>query len=105
MLIAFFRRNGCVRLVDEERREKLGQKYKKGYEVRLTANSKEELETMRQLLAQSGLKPGKPYKKRRQFVQPVYGKAAVDWFTSRAGDFTISHFARRGLPARGPVGW
>ncbi|MBE7531805.1 MAG: hypothetical protein HND44_19515 [Chloroflexi bacterium] len=81
MLIAFFRRNGCVQLVDEERRKKLGQKYRKRYEVRLIANSEEELETIRYLLKQSGFKPGKPYQKRRQFVQAVYGKSAVDWFT------------------------
>lgn len=62
----------------------MGQKYKKGYEVRLVANSKEELEDMRQLLQQSGFKPGKPYKKHFQFVQPVYGKLAVDWFVNRA---------------------
>lgn len=83
MLILFFQRNGCVRLVDEKRRKELGQKYKKGYEVRLVANSKEELENIRQLLKQSGFKAGKPYKKHLQFVQPVYGKLAVEWFTSR----------------------
>ena len=83
MLILFFQRNGCVRLVDEKRRKELGQKYKKGYEVRLTTNSKEELENMRQLLKQSGFKAGKPYKKHLQFVQPVYGKLAVEWFTNR----------------------
>lgn len=88
MLIAIFRRNGCVRLVDEQRRKEWGQKYKKGYEVRLIANSKEELETIRQLLQQAGFKPGKPYKKRLQFVQPVYGKSAVDWFTSQGGGDT-----------------
>ncbi len=83
-LLAFFQRNGCVRVVDEKRRQELGQKYKKGYEVRLVANSKEELGLIRHLLQQSGFKPGKPYQKNDQFVQPVYGKSAVDWFVSRA---------------------
>jgi hypothetical protein len=83
LLLGFFQRNGCVRVVDEKRRKELGQKYKKGYEVRLVAYSREELEIMRRLIQQSGFKPGKPYKKHRQFVQPVYGKLAVDWFTSQ----------------------
>ncbi len=84
LLLAFFQRNGCVRVPNEKRRKELGQKYKKGYEVRLVAKSKEELELMRQLLQQSGFKTCNPYKKHFQFVQPVYGKAAVGWFTSRA---------------------
>ena len=83
LLIAFFQRNGCIRLVDEKRKKELGQKYKKGYEVRLVASSKEELGHMRQLLQLSGFKPGKPYQKHLQFIQPVYGKLAVDWFTNR----------------------
>ena len=91
LLITFFEKNGCVRVVDEKRRKELGQKYKKGYEVRLVASSEEELENIRQLLQQSGFNLGKPYlkrvqyKKRVQFVQPIYGKLAVDWFTSQAG--------------------
>ena len=83
LLIAFFLRNGCVRVMNEERRKAEGQKYKKGYEVRLVAKSKEELEDMRQLLQQFGFKPGNPYKKFLQFVQPVYGKSAVEWFFVR----------------------
>jgi len=82
-LLTFFQRNGCVRVVDEKRRKEFGQKYKKGYEVRLVAYSKEELEIMRHLLQQFGFKPAKPYKKHLQFVQPVYGKLAVDWFASQ----------------------
>jgi hypothetical protein len=83
-LVALFRRNGYVRVVNEERRRELGQKYKKGYEVRLVARSKEELENMRRSLEKVGFKPGKPYKKRAQFVQPIYGKSAVAWFVNRA---------------------
>jgi len=83
-LITLFQRNGYVRVVDEKHRKEFGQKYKKGYEVRLVANSKEELQIIRRLLKQAGFKPGKPYKKHLQFVQPVYGKSAVDWFASQA---------------------
>jgi len=84
LLIAFFQRNGCVRVPDLKRRKELGEKYKKGYEVRLTAKTKEELDTMRHSLQQCGFKPGKPYKKHLRFAQPVYGKIAVEWFTARA---------------------
>ena len=84
LLITFFERNGCVRLADEKRRQQLGQKYKKGYEVRLVAYSEEELKNIRQLLLRVGFKAGKPYKKNYQIVQPIYGKTAVDWFKGRA---------------------
>ena len=90
LLISLFEKNGCVRLVDEKRRKELGQKYKKGYEVRLVASSEEELENIRQLLQQSGFNLGKPYmkrlhyKRRVKFVQPIYGKVAVDWFINQA---------------------
>ncbi|GAB4396069.1 MAG: hypothetical protein OHK0052_16810 [Anaerolineales bacterium] len=81
ILIALFRRNGCIRVVDEERRKTQGQKYRKGYEVRFVAKSQEELATIRTALEILGFKPGKPYQKVRQFVQPVYGKTAVAMFT------------------------
>src|SRR3989337_1363960 len=84
LLIAFFERNGCVRLVNEKRREQEGQKYKKGYEVRLVAYSEKELKIMRQLLLRVGFKVGKSYKKHYQIIQPIYGKTAVKWFTGRA---------------------
>ena len=84
LLITFFERNGFVRLVNEKRREQEGQKYKKGYEVRLVAHSEEELKNMRQLLLHVGFKAGKSYKKCRQIIQPIYGKTAVEWFLGRA---------------------
>ena len=84
LLITFFERNGFVRLVNEKRREQEGQKYKKGYEVRLVAYSEEELKNMRQLLLHVGFKAGKSYKKHRQIIQPIYGKTAVEWFMGRA---------------------
>jgi hypothetical protein len=57
-----------------------GQKYKKGYEVRLVAATRQELKQIRQLLIQIGFKPAKPFRKARRIAQPVYGKAAVKWF-------------------------
>ncbi|RME48593.1 MAG: hypothetical protein D6791_02890 [Chloroflexi bacterium] len=80
-----FQRNGYVRVPNEKRRQEVGsQKYKKGYEVRLVANSEEELEEIRQALRQLGFRPARPFQKHRQIVQPVYGKQAVEWFLSSA---------------------
>ena len=77
----FFRRNGYVRLPNSERREQLGsQKYKKGYEVRLVAKMPGELRHIRSLLRQAGFKAGNAFFKGKQIIQPIYGKAAVEWF-------------------------
>jgi hypothetical protein len=76
-----FRLNGCVRVPNRKRIKRLGrQKYKKGYEVRLVAATRQELKQIRQLLRQIGFKPAKPFRKARRIAQPVYGKAAVKWF-------------------------
>ena len=82
LLVWFFKRNGCFRKPNEERRLELGLKYKKGYEVRFVAHNESELIRIRELLELVGLKAGQPYRKSRQFVQPVYGKRAVDWFSN-----------------------
>lgn len=79
-LVTLLHRNGCIRVVDEERRKTQGQKYKKGYEVRFVAKSQEELATIRAALEMLGFTPGKPYQKVHQFIQPVYGKTAVAMF-------------------------
>lgn len=84
VLVWYFQRNGCVRVVDEERRQKLGQKYKKGYEVRLVANSEDELQEIQRLISKAGFWLAKPYRKRSQIVQPIYGKATVDWFLEQS---------------------
>jgi uncharacterized membrane protein affecting hemolysin expression len=79
----FFQRNGYVRMADKKRINELGrQRYKKGYEVRLVATNEDELVEIRRLLEQLGFKPGKPFQKKRQIIQPIYGKEAVEWFLS-----------------------
>jgi hypothetical protein len=77
-----FRDGGCVRVVDKVRRKKMGQLYKKGYEVRLVVKTRAELLQVRELLRQVGFNPAKTFVKRNQIVQPIYGKAAVEWFLS-----------------------
>ncbi len=82
LLKQFFQQHGYVRVANETRKEQLGQKYKKGYEVRLVAKTQSELVHIRQLLHQVGFKAGKPFQKYSRIVQPIYGKSAVEWFTS-----------------------
>lgn len=64
---------------DKQRRE-IGVEYKKGWEARLVLRSEEELHYARRLLKQAGFKAGRPFKKTRQWAQPVYGKDAVAFF-------------------------
>ncbi len=80
-LAQLFQRNGYIRVPRDERRRELGPRYKKGWEVRLVLKSEEELEEARRLLEQAGLKPGSPFRKSKQWAQPVYGKKAVDFFS------------------------
>jgi hypothetical protein len=76
-----FQQHGYVRAADEERKQQ-DAKYKKGYEVRLVVKTEDELTLIRHWLEQVGLKPGKPFRKHNRLVQPIYGKAAVEWFLS-----------------------
>jgi len=84
LLRRLFRRNGYVRLPNLKRRKKEGPGYRKGFEVRLTANTAAELRQIRQALHEIGLHGGRPYRKVTQSVQPVYGRPAVQWFDPQA---------------------
>jgi hypothetical protein len=77
----FFRRNGCIRMPNLERRRKDGLGYRKGYEVRLAASSRDELKEIRAALQTVGIRGGRAYPKGRQFVQPIYGADGVKWFS------------------------
>jgi len=80
-LAAFYRRNGYCRLQNRRRLAEEGpQSYKKGDEVRLVANSVEELAQMRRLLNQEGFRPGQPFVKGQQFRLPIYGRRQVARF-------------------------
>jgi hypothetical protein len=82
-LLEFFNRNGYIRYPDLKIRKKAGcMKYKKGWEVRLTAKTDKELDLIRNLLDKVGLKKGKPFKKEKSIIQPIYGKQAVEWFSN-----------------------
>jgi hypothetical protein len=78
-----FREHGYLRVADLERRTELGSRvYKKGYEVRLVVSTRAELARVRRMLSQVGLKPGRPFKKGLQWIQPIYSMTAVKWFSS-----------------------
>jgi len=91
-LAYLFHRNGYVRRVNVERRRTEGQKYKKGDEVRLVAESRSELTTIRRLLHQAGFKVARPFVKGRQFRQPLYGRQEVARFLALVA-------AQQGAPA------
>jgi hypothetical protein len=85
-LAAFFERNGYFRLPNPLRQEREGhQVYKKGYEVRLVAYSKRELQLIRRLLRQADFSLVKPHEKYLRWVQPVYGREAVERFCEFSG--------------------
>ncbi len=78
-IAALFRRNGYVRRQNPVRLENEGRSdYKKGDEIRFTAESIAELVIVRESLSAAGFKLGKPYAQPpHQYRQPVYGKSQV----------------------------
>ncbi|MDH6126647.1 hypothetical protein [Kitasatospora sp. GP82] len=69
---------GYVRQPDLARRNgEDGRTYKKGWEVRFTARTEEEIAEIRELVIAAGFAPARPFFKGHQLIQPVYGIAAV----------------------------
>ena len=86
-LVALFRRNGYVRPPAAKRLLGFGYgRFRRGFEFRLTANSRTELRLIRALLHAAGFKPGKPFVKGRQFRQPVYGRDSLERFLALIGE-------------------
>lgn len=85
-LRVFYQRNGYIRRVDPVRQLRDGQLYKKGAEVRLVADSDRELHRIRRLLRLAGFSPGKPFRKGKQWRQPLYGVEAVARFLAMIGE-------------------
>lgn len=81
-VVAAFLRCGYIRRCDADRRGRDGQSYKKGFEVRFVVGSPGDLRVVRRLLEEVGLRPGRPFRKHGRLVQPVYGRAVVDWFVA-----------------------
>jgi hypothetical protein len=98
-LVELFHRNGYMRVPNEALRQESPRDYKKGYEIRLVARTQQELATMRRLLRQVDLRAGKPFPKHNQWVQPVYGREAMDLFKSWLEAYDSK---RRAKPAAKP---
>jgi len=85
-LVQYFERNGCLRRPNPDRRKTETRSYKMGYEIRFVAHTKRELAELRRAIRGAGLKPGKPFAKVNRWVQPVYGRDAMErfvaWFQS-----------------------
>ena len=83
-LAALFQRNGYMRRHNPVRYAAEGcMKYKKGYEVRLVANTATERGRILQLLRTAGFKPGRPFRKNKksgQYRVPIYGREQVARF-------------------------
>jgi hypothetical protein len=79
-LAAAYRRNGVLRLPDQERRARKGPSYHKGYEIRLVAFSRKELQRVRRLLREEGYPVSRAFAKVHRLVQPLYGKEVVERF-------------------------
>ena len=79
-LAASFRHNGYMRKPNPDRRAAEPHEYKKGYEIRLVADSLAELRTIRRLLRAAGFKPPAAFAKAKQWRQPIYGREAVARF-------------------------
>lgn len=82
-----YRRNGYVRWpIGERMEEEDSRSYRKGYEVRLVANSPDELDHIQGLLREAGFRVAKPFRKGRQHRQPVYGYRQVSRFLTLMGE-------------------
>ncbi|MBI4311102.1 MAG: hypothetical protein HY681_04900 [Chloroflexi bacterium] len=80
LLKEIFTRNAYIRVPDMVLRKELGQKYKKGCEVRFAVRTQEEVEALSRLLREAGFAPARPFQKANHIILPVYGKKAVACF-------------------------
>ena len=85
-LAAFYDRNGYVRRRTIATVSHAGRRTQRcADELRLTAESIEDMRVIRRLLEQAGFKPGREFAKKRQFRILVYGRRAVDRFLALVG--------------------
>jgi hypothetical protein len=81
-----FERNGYIRPPFEKLRkgDPTG-RFRRGFEFRLTADTRSELMHIRSLLRRAGFKPSRPFVKGYQYRQPVYGRAQLQRFLDLVG--------------------
>lgn len=85
LLAQLFLERGYVRQPNPTRLREGYTAYKKGTEVRLVAETRAVLTEVRAALRAVGLRPGRAFLKNGRYVQPVYGKDALEWFERAAG--------------------
>jgi hypothetical protein len=75
-----FKKSGNVRKPKSGRLAEGSDGYKKGWEVRILCDEAE-VGSLRSLIEGLGMKPGRAYRKYgARFVQPIYGRDAVELF-------------------------
>ncbi len=79
-LARFFRRNAYCRRPDSTRQQKGRRSYHKGWEVRLVLKDEDEVALVCALIRKVGFNPGRPFRKGRKWIVPVYGQEAVESF-------------------------
>ena len=79
-LVVLYRESGYMRVPNLNRREKEPRDYKKGYEIRIAADTLREIREIRKLLRQVDIQGGKPFKKHSRWIQPIYGKEEMREF-------------------------
>ncbi|MFC8450788.1 hypothetical protein [Kitasatospora sp. NPDC057223] len=100
-LLRLGRLPGYVRRPDLARRTgEQGHTYKKGWEVRFTARTEEEIAEIRDLVVAAGFAPARPFFKGHQLIQPVYGMAVVQAYLA-ARQSAEENAAKAGGPTRG----
>ncbi|WP_030459892.1 hypothetical protein [Kitasatospora sp. NRRL B-11411] len=94
---------GYVRQPDPARRGgEDGRTYKKGWEVRFTARSEEEITEIRELVTAAGFAPARPFFKGHQLIQPVYGIAAVQAYLAARESVEAAETTARTDPRTDP---
>ncbi|MFF3597678.1 hypothetical protein [Kitasatospora indigofera] len=98
-LLRLGRLPGYVRQPDLARRSgEQGHTYKKGWEVRFTARTEDEIAEIRDLVVAAGFAPARPFFKGHQLIQPVYGMAVVQAYL--AARQTVEENAARAARGR-----
>ncbi len=87
LLVRLYERNGYLRIPNAKRRKTESNTYKMGYEIRIVGDTKREIADIRRLIRAAGLKPGKPFLKHKQWVQPIYGRATMESFVAWIDEF------------------
>jgi len=71
----------CIRKPIYKRRKLLKSDYKKGYETRISIKDIDEVRMMKSILIMKCITSGKPYKKHKRYILPIYGEEKTTAFS------------------------